>query len=285
MVVSSSWEYLEPKRIRLRDRPELGEQWAKERLIESPQLLQLGDLVLTEEESRLPGAGRLDLLFQDSEAGRMYEVEIQVGSMNSSHILRGIEYWGTVQMMYPEYDHYPVLVAENIAGSRFLKAVRILNTYIPFIVLEMRVLQLNDRFSLELTKVSLEQVETPKRALVDWPEAQNESRTELLRIIEMFAKKAIVTETKAYTGFSRSPGASYFAWLRCQKSKILLELALRESPRVSSFLQEAKLEFRIIVRNKRTRYRIKITADKLELLKPLLIESCNQSTGGNRDEV
>ncbi len=37
-------------------------------------------------------AGRLDLLLQDANQ-RRYEVEIQLGATDESHIIRTIEYW------------------------------------------------------------------------------------------------------------------------------------------------------------------------------------------------
>jgi hypothetical protein len=36
-------------------------------------------------------AGRLDLLLQDSETNRRYEIEIQLGATDETHIIRTIE--------------------------------------------------------------------------------------------------------------------------------------------------------------------------------------------------
>ena len=44
-------------------------------------------------ERRQPKAGRLDLLLSDPESLTRYEVEIQLGSTDESHIIRTIEYW------------------------------------------------------------------------------------------------------------------------------------------------------------------------------------------------
>jgi hypothetical protein len=56
----------------------------------------------------------LDLLFQDVESTRRYEVEIQLGSTDEAHIIRTIEYWDVERKRYPQYDHTAVIIAEDI---------------------------------------------------------------------------------------------------------------------------------------------------------------------------
>jgi len=47
---------------------------------------------ILEQGSVVMKAGRLDLLLQDANQ-RRYEVEIQLGATDESHIIRTIEYW------------------------------------------------------------------------------------------------------------------------------------------------------------------------------------------------
>jgi hypothetical protein len=63
-----------------------------------------------------PRAGRLDLLLQDLDTKRRYEVEIQLGATDEAHIIRTIEYWDIERKRYPQYDHCAVLVAEDITS-------------------------------------------------------------------------------------------------------------------------------------------------------------------------
>jgi hypothetical protein len=70
--------YLRPERLTLKTHPELNERWVQERIAEDPSILGLGDLVLRDKERVQPRAGRLDLLLQDPETKRRYEVEINV---------------------------------------------------------------------------------------------------------------------------------------------------------------------------------------------------------------
>src|SRR5215510_8764077 len=147
-----SFEYVKPEKISLLGHPELSEKWVQARMAEDPTLLGLGDLILKDKERIQPRAGRLDLLFQDADASRRYEVEIQLGSTDESHIIRTIEYWDVERKRYPQYDHYAVIVAEDIT-SRFLNVIGLFNGYIPLIALQMSALRIGDQITLTFTKV------------------------------------------------------------------------------------------------------------------------------------
>ena len=69
-----------------------------------PALLNLGDLVVKDKERRQPHAGRLDLLLQDADTDRRYEVELQLGRTDESHVVRTIEYWDIERRRYPQYS-------------------------------------------------------------------------------------------------------------------------------------------------------------------------------------
>jgi hypothetical protein len=65
----------------------LNEKWVQELTASDPSILGLGELVLGDKERIQPRAGRLDLLLQDQETKRRYEVEIQLGSTDEAHII------------------------------------------------------------------------------------------------------------------------------------------------------------------------------------------------------
>ena len=100
--------------ISLRNHSEFNETWVQDRIAEDPSILKLGNLYLKDRERRQPKAGRLDLLLQDEEEDRRYEVEIQLGSTDESHIIRTIEYWDIERKRYPQYEHVAVIIAEDI---------------------------------------------------------------------------------------------------------------------------------------------------------------------------
>ena len=78
----------------------LNEKWVQDQIAEDPSILGLGDLVLKDKERIQQNAGRLDLLLQDPETLKRYEVEIQLGATDESHIIRTIEYWDIERKRY-----------------------------------------------------------------------------------------------------------------------------------------------------------------------------------------
>src|SRR5258708_2750790 len=147
-----SLKFIKPEKMLLAIHPEYREKWVQERIAEDPSILGLGDLVLKDKERTLPRGGRLDLLLQDAESNTRYEVEIMLGSTDESHIIRTIEYWDLEKRRYPQYDHYGVIVAEDIT-SRFLNVISLFNGFIPLIALQMNALRFEERISLIFTKV------------------------------------------------------------------------------------------------------------------------------------
>ena len=115
-------KYVKPERLFLKLHPDLNEKWVQELIAADPAILGLGELVLRDKERIQPRAGRLDLLLQEPETKRRYEVEIQLGATDEAHIIRTIEYWDIERKRYPQYEHCAVLVAEDIT-SRFLNVV------------------------------------------------------------------------------------------------------------------------------------------------------------------
>ncbi len=121
---------IQPKKVSIKDDPILSEAWLQEVIANDPSVLGLGDLVLKDRERMQPKAGRLDLLFQDQDTNKRYEVEIQLGKTDESHIIRTIEYWDIERKRYPQYEHCAVIVAEEVT-SRFLNVISLFNGHIP----------------------------------------------------------------------------------------------------------------------------------------------------------
>ncbi len=140
------------KRVFLRDHATLDEKWVQERIAEDPSILGLGDLILKDKERRQPKAGRLDLLLQDRDAESRYEVEIQLGATDETHIIRTLEYWDIERKRYPAFEHKAVIVAEDIT-NRFLNVIGLFNSTIPIIAIQMEALTLNDGVALHFTRV------------------------------------------------------------------------------------------------------------------------------------
>ena len=86
----------------------LNERWVQDRIAEDPTILGLGDVIVRDKERIHSKAGRLDLLLQEADTNRRYEVEIQLGKSDESHIIRTIEYWDIERKRYQQYDHVAV---------------------------------------------------------------------------------------------------------------------------------------------------------------------------------
>jgi len=138
---------IEPERISLRDNKEISEKTIQEKIASDPSILGIGDLILKDKERIQPRAGRIDLLLQDSETKRRYEVEIQLGKTDESHIIRTIEYWDIERKRYPQYDHCAVIIAEDIT-TRFHNIIGLFNGNIPIIAIQMGAYKFGDDVGL-----------------------------------------------------------------------------------------------------------------------------------------
>jgi hypothetical protein len=145
--------YAPHKRISLKGRPALTEKWVQQRIADSPSLLGLGEDVEVKDLERLqPKAGRLDMLLYDAATGTRYEVELQLGATDESHIIRTIEYWDLERKRYPQYEHVGVIVAEEI-NARFFNVIALFNGAIPLVAVQMQAIQVVDTMTLVFTTV------------------------------------------------------------------------------------------------------------------------------------
>ena len=143
---------IRPEKVSIKNNSELSEGFIQEVIAEDPSILGLGELILKDKERLQPKAGRLDLLLQDPDSNRRYEVELQLGSSDETHIIRTIEYWDIEKKRYPQYDHCAIIIAEDIT-SRFLNVVSLFNGFIPLIAIQMNAYKINDDYGLIFTKV------------------------------------------------------------------------------------------------------------------------------------
>ncbi len=130
----------------------LDERWLQDRVDEDPTLLGLGDLHVIRRERRQPSGGRIDFLMSDPEEDIRYEIEIMLGTLDESHIIRTIEYWDIERRRFPALDHRAVIVAEDIT-NRFFNVINLLNQAVPIIALQLSAFQVEDSVVLLFTKV------------------------------------------------------------------------------------------------------------------------------------
>lgn len=268
-------EYFNPRFASLKKHPTLNEQWVQARIAEDPAILGLGELVLKDKERLQPGAGRLDLLLQDPDSLRRYEVEIQLGKTDETHIVRTIEYWDIERRRFPQYDHCAVLVAEDIT-SRFLNVIGLFNGFIPLIAIQLRTLEVDGRFGLVFTRVldelplGLEEHEEAQEVTdrAYWEEKRGTKATvrmadSLLELIHAFAPEYELKYNKFYIGLAKDGQANNFVAFRPQKGALRLEVKLPETDETSERIEGAGLT--VLDYDRRWgQYRIKISPHDLK---------------------
>ena len=128
------------------------EYWLRDLIYEDPSILGLGDLQTVMKEKTQSTGGRLDLLLKNPSDDSMYEVEIQLGKTDESHIIRCIEYWDNEKRRWPKRSHTAVLVAEEI-NRRFFNVVHILSMAVPIVGIQANIVQVGETTALHFTKV------------------------------------------------------------------------------------------------------------------------------------
>ena len=276
--------YLKPERLSLKGHPDLNEKWVQDLIAEDPSILGLGDLVLRDKERRQPRAGRLDLLLQDSDSQRRYEVEIQLGSTDESHIIRTIEYWDIEKKRYPQYDHCAVLVAEDVT-SRFLHVLSLFNGTMPFIAIQMQALQVGDNVTLVFTKV----MDEFSRGLVDEDEEAEAVSTDraywekratkgtvaladqLLDLLRNFDSTLILKYNKFYIGLAKDGQAFNFVSFKPKKNHTIFELGLPQTDELDNKIDEAGLDT-LEYDKKWRRYRLRLKEEDIKSKSEILEE-------------
>jgi hypothetical protein len=88
----------------------------------------------------------------DPDGETRYEIEVILGTLDESHIIRTIEYWDIERQRYPTLEHRAVIVAEEIT-SRFFNVIRLLNRAVSIIALQLNAFRFGDSIVLHFTKV------------------------------------------------------------------------------------------------------------------------------------
>ena len=248
-------KFTKAERVFMRGHPEVNERWLQDRIGEDPAILGLGkDLVLLNKEIIQPKAGRLDLLLGGSPgSSQRYEVEIQLGRTDESHIIRTLEYWDIERKRYPQYDHTAVIVAEDVT-SRFLNVISLFNGFIPLINLQVAALQVTDYLVLQFTKV-LDQVQLgvdevdpdgQPASRADW---EQRSSREVLAIVDDF--HSIIKEldqafelkyNKQFIALARNGKPDNFVVFQPRKQWLRVGLALTQSDDNTAALERAGLK-------------------------------------------
>lgn len=246
-------EYIKPEILSLKNSPEFNEKWLQARIEEDPSILMLGDLEFRDTEKIQIGGGRLDTILYDPEDKRRYEVEIQLGKTDESHIIRTIEYWDLERKKNPQYEHCAVIIAEDIT-SRFLNVISLFNGFIPLIALQVKAIKLENKISLFFTKV-LDEV---KFELLDEDTNSEPTNREYwekkatkatLKLTDNISKKLDeitngynLKYNKHYIGLEHNNIANNFISFVPRKSTVLMSIRIDKSDALDEQLEKSDLD-------------------------------------------
>lgn len=248
-------KHIKLNRVTLKGHPEYNERWLHEVIAEDPTILNIGDVVVKDRERIHVGAGRLDLLLQEADGHGRFEVEIQLGATDESHIVRTLEYWDIERRRYPQYDHTAVIVAEDIT-SRFLNVIGLFNGFIPIMALQVSAIQTPEGIGLHFTKV----LDTVRLGYIDddeetteltdrnyWDSKWGTPKTvkmadRILDIAREFIPEIEQSYNKYYIGFWVDGKPCNFAVYRPQKSALRLEIRLPQSDEYDHPITESGLD-------------------------------------------
>jgi hypothetical protein len=247
--------YVKHEMLSLKFYPELDEKCVQDLIANDPSIIGLGDLVLRDKERTQPRAGRLDLLLQDRDSKRRYEIEIQLGATDEAHIIRTTEYWDIERKRYPQYEHCAVLIAEDVT-SRFLNVISLFNGTIPLIAIQMKAITVGGNVLLVFTKVMDEMA----RGLVDEDEDAEAAPTDraywedrgskatvqlgdqLLEIVREFDPSLEMKYNKFYIGLAKDGQPYNLVIMRPRKNTINVELKLPRADETDKFIDDAGFE-------------------------------------------
>jgi hypothetical protein len=271
------------KAISLKKHPTLNEMWVQDQIAKDPSILGLGDLSLKDKERIQGSAGRLDLLLQDPETSKRYEVEVQLGAVDESHIIRTVEYWDIERKRYPQYDHAAVIVAEDIT-SRFLNVIQLFNGSIPLIALKMTAYEVNGEVHLTFVKV-LDEItygfvdeDEPVAEPADreyWEKKGSKKSLEIMdRVMNIVTKvepSATLRYTRHYIGLSVNDAPLNFVNFRPNKGSLVMKIKLLKTDEYDQLIEDSEFET-LPYESGWKQYRIRVEPEITEKQKEIILE-------------
>lgn len=269
--------------IQLKTNQEYNERWVQEQIAKDPSILGLGELTLRDKERIQTGAGRLDLLLQDPEVPKRYEVELQLGALDESHIIRTVEYWDYERKRYPQYEHVAVIIAEEIT-SRFLNVIQLFNGVIPLIAMKMTAYKVGSDVALTFVKVidelsyGLVEEDEPIAEPADrsyWEKKGSKSSLELvdnlLEVIQPVEPTVLLRYNRHYIGLTKNNSPLNFIRFKPQKQSAVVEIKLPSNEEYDSIIEDAGFETMSYQTTWRL-YRIRVDSRITEKQKLALLE-------------
>ena len=290
--------YVKSTPISLRNHPLFNEKWLQKEIADDPAILGLGDLELRSPEKIQASGGRLDLLLEDSEDGVRYEVEVQLGQTDPSHIIRTIEYWDLERRSAPKYSHIAVIVAEQIT-SRFFNVISLFNKAIPIIAIQVQALEVGGVITIAFTKIldlsalgdddDLQPLEPRDRAYWEAKATASTLRLtdEVVQVVrDTVEPTAQLKYNKHYIGLETKGQVTNFISFRPRRHHVIVEFKIPRDPEVDALLEDSPLPV-LPYQARWGQYRLQISQGDVqknqELLERLIATARTNYGGGTVD--
>ena len=273
------YTYVKTKPISLRDARK-DETWLQRKIEEDPSILGLGNLVHVQSQRMQHTGGRIDLLLEDSKEDIRYEVEIMLGPVDESHIIRTIEYWDLEHRGDRDrrHDHKAVIVAEEF-NQRFFNVITLLNKVVPMIAVKLSTFCVKSQLCLNFVKVlditeehSNEQNEPTTRK--DWEDSSNEVSMQIMdKMIALMPRaggNVRVKYNQSHVAIG-SAGGTNFCWFHPRRSpRIHLSIWVGEEKERDTYLKKLAAKGIDVGPDQTEAIRISLTMELLEKNKKLI---------------
>jgi hypothetical protein len=272
--------YVKSQVISLRDHPELTEKWVQARIEEDPSIIGLGELTLKDSERPQPSGGRLDLLLHDYDSNTRYEVELQLGRADESHIIRTIEYWDYQRKKFPQYQHCAVLIAEDVT-TRFLNVMSLFNGNIPFIAIQMKAIKVENALTLFFTTVldavnlgtdDEDEAEVTDRKYWETKGSKESLKIadDILALVHDIAPGFTLKYNKHYIGLNTQGVSKNFISIVPRRRAIVLHVKLPQSEETQELLDRTDMDV-MPYEKQWNRYRLRLNEKDVQQSKETLL--------------
>lgn len=262
-------------------------------IAKEPNMLGRGELKLIDMEVTYENKRRLDLLFQSKDLKTIYEVEIQLGQLNGSHLFRTVEYWLNEKENKSGHKHVAVLIAEDVT-ERALEILKLCMGNVSIVILKMTANEgENGKPDLKFREVYPDE-----RAIVDEykqyeeyeeivlcdrqyyenykPEELLKAADTIFRILKEIDPVIEMNYTQSYIGF-KTGKIRGLAFIVIKKEELILKLVLERLAETETKINDLRLDLIGYAERKGKKcgeYKIRLTVDdvknKEEALKELL---------------
>lgn len=290
----SDLNFCESELLDLKAHPAYDEAWLEQLLCKRPNLLGLGDIKVVSCQRRLTKGGRLDMIAENAKLQQAFVIEIMLGQLDESHIIRALQYClrEKARPDRKDWEIAAVLVAERVLGTRYRGVVQLLTEELsmtmPIIVIELSALRLGKLLTLKITRVFDGTEEVPsetttnkgeqKTVRAEWITKASAESVELAEQFGPLLKKIdnslTLTYKREFIGIAAGNRPENFFVIHPKKQFVRMSV---KTPNAASWSKRlAKVGFDLLDGGPE-KVRFRLTASDFKKNRKLLRDLCNAS--------